>query len=387
MTPILKDAKRIVVKIGSSLLIDPHTDQLNKTWLKTVIEDISHARKQKQDVLVVSSGAIALGRRSLGLPRGVLKLEHAQAAAAAGQIRLAHAYEELAAGYDIPVAQILLTLGDTEERRRFLNARSTIRVLLKHGALPVINENDTIATSEIRYGDNDRLAARVAQMTGADCLILLSDVDGLYTADPASDSTAEHISEVDLITPQIEQMASDWTIKTATRMGSGGMRSKLSAAKVSTSAGCNMVIANGHIEHPLRVVAEGGKHTLFRANQSGLAARKQWIAGSLKPEGRIYVDDGAVTALQRGKSLLPAGVGKIEGEFERGDAIVICDASGTEIARGLTAYSSGDAEKIKLHKSDEIEALLGYRGRDEIVHRDDLVMTEVHVLKSVGKGQ
>jgi len=387
MTSILKDAKRIVVKIGSSLLIDPHTDQLNKKWLQSVIEDISHARQQNQDVLVVSSGAIALGRRSLGLPRGVLKLEHAQAAAAAGQIRLAHAYEELAASHDIPVAQILLTLGDTEERRRFLNARSTIRVLLKHGALPVINENDTIATSEIRYGDNDRLAARVAQMTGADCLILLSDVDGLYSADPASDSTAEHIAEVDVITPQIEQMASDWTVKTATQMGSGGMRSKLSAAKVATSAGCNMVIANGHIDHPLRLVSEGGRHTLFRANQSGLAARKQWIAGSLKPEGRIYVDKGAVNALQHGKSLLPAGVSRIEGTFERGDAVVICDSTGTEIARGLTAYSSADAEKIKLHKSDEIETLLGYRGRDEIVHRDDLVMTEVQILKSVGSSQ
>jgi glutamate 5-kinase len=333
-------------------------------------------RARGQDVLIVSSGAIALGRRSLGLPDGALRLEQAQAAAAVGQIRLAHAYEEAFKPHGHTVAQILLTLWDTEDRRRYLNARSTVATLLKLGAVPVVNENDTVATAEIRYGDNDRLAARVAQMMGADLLVLLSDVDGLYSADPALDKNARHVGEVHAVTPAIEAMAAPKSAKTAAAMGAGGMATKLIAAKIALDAGCNMVIASGHVLHPLRAIEDGARCTWFVASGTPRAARKQWIAASLKPQGALTLDAGAVKALGDGRSLLPAGVTAVTGQFERGDAVLLLDAEGREIGRGLCAYSSADAHAIKGHRSRDIEAILGYRGRDEMVQRDDLVLSE-----------
>jgi glutamate 5-kinase len=287
-----------------------------------------------------------------------------------GQIRLAHAYKELLDEHQITVAQILLTLGDTEQRRRYLNARGTLNTLLSLGAVPVINENDTVATAEIRYGDNDRLAARVAQMVGADCLVLLSDIDGLYTANPNEDPGAQFIARVLEITPAIEAMASG----TAGEMGSGGMQTKIAAAKIAVGAGCHLCIAKGDHPHPLLRIEEGALCTWFVPTSTPLATRKQWIAGTLKPAGAIAVDDGAVRALLTGKSLLPAGVTRAVGRFERGDTVSIIGPDGIEVARGICAYSDGDAARIIGRKSAEIEALLGYRGRDEIVHRDDLVV-------------
>jgi glutamate 5-kinase len=322
-------------------------------------------------VVIVSSGAIALGRRQLGLPRGKLKLEESQAAAAVGQIRLAHAWKEVLEPYDCAVAQILLTLGDTEERRRYLNARSTLNTLLKLGSIPVINENDTVATAEIRYGDNDRLAARVAQMASADCLVLLSDVDGLYTADPTRDANARFIPEVSVITPEIEAMAGG----SASDVGSGGMATKVLAGKIALAAGCNMCITVGREPHPLRRIESGGRCTWFVAKASPKTVRKQWIAGLLKPAGTLHVDEGAAKALRGGKSLLPAGVTKVEGRFDRGDAVLVKDAAGVEIARGLSAYSSDDARRAQGRRSQDLEAILGFRGRDELIHRDDLVLT------------
>jgi glutamate 5-kinase len=376
MSERLRTARRVVVKIGSALLVDAATGELNRTLLETLVADLAGLRARGQDVLVVSSGAIALGRRSLGLPTGVLRLEQAQAAAAVGQIRLAHAYQEAFKPHGLAAAQILLTLWDTEERRRYLNARSTIGTLLKMGAVPVVNENDTVATAEIRYGDNDRLAARVAQMMGADLLVLLSDVDGVYTADPTLDKNARHVAEIHAVTPAIEAMAAPNATKTAARMGSGGMATKLAAGKIALSAGCHMVIASGRVAHPVRAIEEGARVTWFVASGTPRAARKQWIAGSLKPQGALTLDDGAVKALLDGRSLLPAGVTAVDGDFERGDAVTLLDAAGREIGRGLCAYSSADARAIKGHKSRDIEAILGYRGRDEMVQRDDLVLSE-----------
>ena len=375
MSLSLSSLKSVVVKIGSSLLIDADSGLVRQDWLRSVVDDVAQWRGRGQDVLIVSSGAIALGRHALGLPAGALKLEQAQAAAAAGQIRLAHAYEELFAAKSIPIAQVLLTLEDTEERRRYLNARATIATILKSGGVPVINENDTVTTEEIRYGDNDRLAARVAQMMGADGLVLLSDVDGLYTHNPATNKSATLIPLVDAITPQIERMAEPATVKTATQMGSGGMVTKVQAAKIANGAGCHMVIGNGHIAHPLKAIEEGAPCTWFRAKASPATARKQWIAGSLKPQGTVTIDDGAMAALTSGKSLLPAGVRSISGTFNRGDAVRVLSSAGTELARGLVAYAAQDATAIAGHKSHEIEAILGYRGRDEMIHRDDLVLT------------
>ncbi len=371
----LSSLKAIVVKIGSSLLVDPDTGIVRREWLTSVVEDIAAWRARGQNILIVSSGAIALGRHALRLPNGVLRLEQAQAAAAAGQIRLAHAYEELFAAKDIPIAQVLLTLDDTEERRRYLNARATIATILKSGGIPVVNENDTVTTEEIRYGDNDRLAARVAQMVGADGLVLLSDVDGLYTHNPAERNDAELIPLVDTITPEIERMAAPASHKTAAQMGSGGMVTKIEAAKIANSAGCHMVIASGHVQHPLRRIEDGTVCTWFRAHASPATARKQWIAGGLKPQGSVTIDDGAVRALTSGKSLLPAGVKSISGTFSRGDSVKVLNTAGEELARGLIAYASDDAVHISGHKSHEIEAILGYRGRDEMIHRDDLVLT------------
>jgi len=366
----LADANRIVVKVGSALLVDADKGRLNRAWLESFAADVAHLRKRGQEVIVVSSGAIALGRRHLGLSAGKLKLEESQAAAAVGQIRLAHAYKELLDAHELTVAQILLTLGDTEQRRRYLNARGTLNTLLSLGAIPVINENDTVATAEIRYGDNDRLAARVAQMAGADCLVLLSDIDGLYTANPAEHREAEFIPRVLKITPEIEAMAGG----VSSDMGSGGMQTKIAAAKIAVGAGCHMCIAKGALQHPLRRIEEGARCTWFVPTSTPIATRKQWIAGTLKPAGAIAVDDGAVRALLQGKSLLPAGVTRAVGRFERGDTVSIIGRDGMEVARGICAYSDSDTARIIGRQSAEIEKTLGYRGRDEIVHRDDLVL-------------
>jgi glutamate 5-kinase len=364
-------ARRVVVKVGSSLLVDQETGRINRSWLETLVEDLLRLRKRGQQVILVSSGAIALGRRQLGLAKGALRLEESQAAAAVGQIRLAHAYKELLEGQQVTVAQVLLTLEDSERRRRYLNARATLESLLALGALPVINENDTVATAEIRYGDNDRLAARVAQMAGADCLLLLSDVDGLYTADPNKDPNAQFIEQVRHITPEIEAMAG----RSASDVGSGGMTTKIVAAKIAVSAGCHMCIAPGHYRHPVRrIEEEEARHTWFLPTGNPVAARKQWIAGTLNPAGSITIDAGALRALLEGKSLLPAGVIKSRGRFERGDTVSVLTPEGVEIARGIIAYSDVDAARIMGRKSSEIEGLLGFRGRDEMIHRDNLVV-------------
>jgi glutamate 5-kinase len=367
----LLEARRVVIKVGSALLVETATDRLNRAWLETLASDISRLRQRGQEVLLVSSGAIALGRRHLGLPPGKLKLDESQAAAAVGQISLAHAWKEVLEQYELGVAQILLTFADTEERRRYLNARNTLGTLLRLGAIPVINENDTVATAEIRYGDNDRLAARVAQMISADCLLLLSDVDGLYTADPSRDSRARFIPEIRAITPEIERMAGG----VSSDVGSGGMATKIAAARIAVNAGCHMCVSLGRELHPVKRIEEGARCSWFYPTATPATVRKQWIAGTLKPLGELIVDAGAATALRGGKSLLPAGVTAVQGHFERGDAVVIRDHDGRELARGLAAYSSKDAERLKGRQSAEIEPVLGYRGRDELVHRDDLVFT------------
>jgi glutamate 5-kinase len=370
MNETLAAGRRLIVKIGSALLVEEAGD-LRREWLASLVADIARCRARGQEVLIVSSGAIAVGRRHLGLTDRALKLEEKQAAAATGQIRLAHAYLEALAPHGISVAQILLTPEDTEERRRHLNARAPLEQLLALGAVPVINENDTVATSEIRFGDNDRLAARVAQMISADTLVLLSDIDGLYTADPRRDSAARHIAEVREITPEIETMAGD----APAGYSSGGMVTKLVAARIAMAAGCRMVIARGEGLHPLVAIEEGAAATWFIPSAEPRTARKRWIAGMLNPAGALVVDDGAATALKRGTSLLPAGVVGVEGSFERGDPVLVRSRDGRVLGRGLSAYSSTDAGAIAGHKSGEIAALLGYRGRDEMIHRDDLVLS------------
>jgi glutamate 5-kinase len=364
-------ARRLVVKIGSALLVEEESGEIRRGWLDALADDVAAARGRGQEVVLVSSGAIAVGRRHLGLVQPALKLEEKQAAAATGQIRLAHAYQEALARHGITVAQILLTLDDTEERRRHLNARSTIDMLLRLATVPVINENDTVATSEIRFGDNDRLAARVAAMMSADTLVLLSDIDGLYTADPRRDAGARFLPEVREITPEVEAMAG----QAPPGYSSGGMVTKLAAAKIALAAGCRMAIADGRGANPLAAVAAGARCSWFIPSAEPLTARKRWIAGALKPVGTLSVDDGALKALKAGKSLLPAGVTAADGTFERGDAVVVVDARGREVARGLIAYSAADARAILGHKSGEIEVILGYRGRDEMIHRDDLVLS------------
>jgi len=364
------NARRVVIKIGSALLVDGTTSNLRKSWLSALAEDIAAMRMRGQEVLIVSSGSIAMGRQVLGLKPGPLKLEESQAAAATGQIRLAHAYQEFLGIYDLKVAQILLTLSDTEERRRYLNARSTLSTLLSLGAVPVVNENDTVATSEIRYGDNDRLAARVAQMIGADCLVLLSDVNGLYAEDPTKNPDARFIPEVTALTEEILSMAGG----VQTNVGSGGMVTKLKAAQIAMAAGCHMYIASGAIQHPLKAIEQGSRTTCFVATDTPRSARKKWIAGGLSVQGTYQVDQGALKALERGTSLLPAGVSKVSGNFDRGDLVAIIGPDGAELGRGLTAYSSEDAHRIIGHKSSEIAKILGYSGRDEIVHRDELVL-------------
>ena len=368
----------MVVKVGSALLVDGASGRLNRAWLETLIADLLAMRRRGQQLIVVSSGAVALGRRHLGLPPGSLRLAEKQAAAAVGQIRLAHAYKEMLESDSLSVAQMLLTLEDSEQRSRYLNARATLETLLALGAVPIINENDTVATAEIRYGDNDRLAARVAQMASADCLVLLSDVDGLYTADPNRDPQAQFIERVLHITPEIEAMAG----RSASDVGSGGMATKIVAARIAVGAGCHLCIAAGHHPHPLRRIESGARCTWFVPASTPVAARKQWIAGTLRPAGAVHIDAGALAALRAGKSLLPAGVTGTLGRFEPGDTISVLVADGGEVARGIAAYSDGDAARIMGRRSAEIEVLLGFRGRDELIHRDDLVILK----NEVGEG-
>jgi glutamate 5-kinase len=364
-------SKRLVVKIGSSILVDETQGQIRRDWLEALTDDVAGLHRGGCEVVLVSSGAIRLGRTNLKLPSGTLKLEENQAAAATGQIQLAHAYQESLARHGITVAQVLLTLDDSEARRRYLNARQTMGTLLGLGAIPVINENDTVATDEIRFGDNDRLGARVAEMISADTLILLSDIDGLYTGDPRSDSTAKHIPEIREITPEIEAMAGS----AASEMSNGGMVTKLMAGRIAMAAGCRMAIADGRAVGALGAVIDGkARCSWFLPEASPLSARKKWIKGSLKTAGSLIVDDGAVRALSAGKSLLPAGVTSIDGEFRRGDVVDVKDKRGRVLARGLVAYAAEDARRIAGRKSVEIEKLLGFRGRDEMVHRDDLVV-------------
>lgn len=364
-------SKRIVVKIGSALLADRTTGQLKTEWLSSLMDDVSALARAGKDVVLVSSGAIALGRHRLALPKGPLQLEQSQAAAAVGQISLAHAYQELAKARGLIAAQILLTLGDTEERRRYLNARHTIEMLLALKAIPVVNENDTVATSEIRYGDNDRLSARVASMVSADTLVLLSDIDGLYTAPPASNPDARHIPLVTEITPEIEAMAGD----AGTELSKGGMKTKVEAGKIALAAGTNMVITTGKVMNPLRAIAEGAPVTWFLAKSDPVTAKKRWIAGQLEPAGQIVIDAGAEKALLSGKSLLPAGVVRIDGDFERGDAVLIRGSDGRELGRGLIAYGHEDARLIMGKRSGAIAAILGHEGRDTLIHRDDMALS------------
>jgi glutamate 5-kinase len=368
--PVLADFRRIVVKVGSSLLVDTAAGRVKETWLASLAADISGLHAQKRDLLVVSSGAIALGRAVLKLPRGSLKLEDSQAAAAVGQIALARTWAEALGRHEIAAGQVLVTLGDTEERRRYLNARNTIAKLLEWRSVPVINENDTVATNEIRYGDNDRLAARVATMTSADLLVLLSDVDGLYDTPPGADAKARLIPLVERITPEIEAMAGT----SGSELSRGGMVTKIEAGKIATTAGTHMVIASGRIDHPLQAIADGGRCTWFLTPANPVTARKKWIAGSLEPKGTLTIDAGAVAALRRGNSLLPVGVIKVEGAFARGDAVIVRGPDGAEIGRGLVAYDAEDAEKIRGRTSSDTLLILGIEGRSEMVHRDDLVL-------------
>ncbi len=371
MTDHLANTKRVVVKVGSTLLVDSAAGAFKHDWLASLAADVAALKQAKKEVIVVSSGAIALGRRALKLKSGALRLEESQAAAAIGQVRLAQAYVDAFHGHDIQVAQILLTLEDTEERRRYLNARETLRTLLALGAVPVINENDTVATAEIRYGDNDRLAARVASMLEADMLVLLSDIDGLYSANPQRDPSARHIPEVRAITPEIERMAEG----PVSGVSKGGMQSKIAAAKIATSAGAAVVIADGHVLHPLRAIASAERTTLFVPRVSPAQAKKRWIAGGISAQGTIIIDVGAERALLSGKSLLPAGVKSVAGHFERGDAVLVKSEDGRELARGLIAYNDEDARRLVGRRTVEIESILGYRGRDEMIHRDDLALT------------
>ena len=368
----LATARRIVIKVGSALVVDGETGEPDHAWLRTLVADAARLTRRGQQVLIVSSGAVALGRRRLGLPKRALELAETQAAAAAGQGQLMRAWEEAFEPYGLQAAQVLLTRDDTETRRRWLNARATMETLLSLGAIPVINENDTVATEEIRYGDNDRLAARVAQMIGADLLVLLSDVDGFYTADPRSNPGARHLAVISDLTPEIEAMAGG--SNAAAGVGTGGMATKLTAARIAQGAGCATLITLGSRPAPLQAVEDGAMATLVEPSLSPSAAYKSWIAGSLAPQGSVTIDAGAVTALKSGKSLLPAGVRRIEGRFGKGDAILVLDPAGQEVGRGLSRYDAAEADKIKGLRSDAIEGVLGYTDGPTLIHADDLAL-------------
>ena len=365
----LTDFRRLVVKVGSSLLVD-EDGHLNRSWLETLADDIAALQRQGHEVLIVSSGAIAIGSTVLGINKRRARLEDLQAAAAAGQVQLVHAYQEALGTHGISAAQVLLTPDDTENRRRFLNARGTLARLLERSVVPIINENDTVATDEIRYGDNDRLAARVAQLVMADALVLLSDVDGFYTADPGKDASARHIPEVRQITGEMQAMAGE----TRSDVGSGGMATKVQAARIATHAGCSTIISSGHVAHPLQVLAGGGRCTVFRAEGTPAAARKQWLAGALEVRGEFGIDAGAAAALGNGNSLLPVGVVSVSGDFRRGDVVSISGPDGRELGRGLAEYSHDEADRISGCQSEQIEQRLGYRGRAVMIHRDELVL-------------
>jgi glutamate 5-kinase len=369
VTNPLSTAKRIVVKIGSALLVDAASGELRLDWLKSLAWDILKQKEQGRDVLVVSSGSIALGRRVLGLPEGDLSLDQSQAAAAVGQIRLARAYEEVLAPHGIKTAQILLTLDDSADRRRYLNSRATFGALMTYGVVPIVNENDTVATDEIRFGDNDRLGAQVASMAGADVLVLLSDVDGFYSANPKTDPAAQKFDVITEITAEMENMAGD----AGTAAAKGGMKTKLMAAKSAMQAGCAMAIMEGDQLHPLSALENGTAASWFLAATNPKAARKQWISG-MKSKGILVVDSGAETALSKGKSLLPAGVRTIQGRFQRGDLVSVTGPNGVECAKGLVAYSSEETRAIAGRQSNEIAQILGYAGRAALVHRDDMVI-------------
>jgi glutamate 5-kinase len=366
----LEASKRIVIKIGSGLIVDSN-GSVRHNWLDNFVSDVTKLRESKKEIIIVTSGAVALGRNLLGINKNIkLKLSMAQCAAASGQIELITAYKNAFTKRNTKVAQLLLTIGDTEERRKYLNTRNTLSVLLENHMVPIINENDTVTTSEIRYGDNDRLAARVTSMSSSDCLVILSDVDGIYTESPKN-KNAKHIPIVKKITPEIMAMARD----TNSTYGTGGMITKLEAARISTESGAHMIIANGEINNPIENIINGGKSTLLMAKTSPSLARKNWIAGMLEPKGHIYIDSGAKEALKKGRSLLPAGTTKVTGDFERGDAVIIFDNNENEVARGLAAYSIEDAQLIIMKKTLEIEKILGYKGRSALVHIDDLVVT------------
>ena len=375
MTSPLASARRVVIKVGSSLLIDQETGKPHEARFAAIAADAAKLRAEGKAIVIVSSGAVALGRRALGLKPGKLRLEEKQAAAAAGQPKLMRAWEDALAQHDAPVAQALLTFYDTEQRRRWLNARATMETLLERGAVTIVNENDTVATDEIRYGDNDRLAARVAQMLGADVLVLLSDIDGLYDADPRANANAKHIPQVDKLTPEIIAMAGGANVTAG--VGSGGMATKIDAARIAMTAGCSTLITLGthaSAAGPIAAVAAGAKGTWFLANLSPESARRKWLAGALRASGSVRVDAGASKALLAGKSLLAAGVTAVVGKFERGDAVDVIDPDGKSIARGVSAYSSDDATRLIGRKSEEFEAILGYRGRPALIHVDDMVL-------------
>jgi glutamate 5-kinase len=374
MTGKLSNYRRIVVKIGSALLVDLESG-VRRTWLESLAADLGAIWERGGEIIIVSSGSIALGRRQMSthdasLAGRALKLEESQAAAAIGQIALGRVWSEMLGDYGMQAGQILLTLGDTEERRRYLNARDTIGQLLAWRSVPIINENDTVATNEIRYGDNDRLAARVASMMDANLLVLLSDIDGLYTAPPSEDPNAKLLETVDAITPEIEAMAGE----SASVISSGGMRTKIAAAKIATQAGTEMVIASGKVAHPLKELDQGGRSTWFAASMNPINNRRRWIAGTLETSGSLTIDAGAITALKSGKSLLPAGVTDVKGEFSRGDTVLILDSGGRTIGRGLVEYDFEDAKKSKGRSSDELTKSLGESYRSVLIHRDDMVI-------------